>query len=87
MMMCIGQVAIKFHPDQERFLHENRFYENRVALEAETAADHIPAYLGSYNSTSSSNSTDDSTASLVPPCIVLERGEYTLKVSLILLTF
>ncbi|KAK9841418.1 hypothetical protein WJX74_005338 [Apatococcus lobatus] len=73
------RVAIKFHPDQERFLHENRFYENRVALEAETAADHIPAYLGSYNTTSSSNSTDDSTASLVPPCIILERGEYTLR--------
>ena len=70
------QAAIKFYPQlkHDAFRHESLFYENRNALEPETADAHTPRRLDAFKGTHGIL-TEDS----VPSALVLERGEFTLK--------
>lgn len=73
---CDVQVVIKFYPDASigRFRHENLFYENRAAIEPETADAYVPARLDAFKGSSSLM-----TEQTVPSALVLARGEFTLQ--------
>lgn len=73
------QVVIKFLPDHGHFKHERLFYENRLALEGEEAAAFIPILLDAFAGSMVIDTADDDA---IPPSLVLERGSFTLGVSL-----
>ena len=71
------QVVIKFFPDHRHYSHEKLFYENRMALESETAAEYVPTM---FESLSAQKEAWMGAGDNLPPSIVLERGQCTLQV-------
>lgn len=71
-------MVIKFYPwtRREAFRHEALFYENRLALEPETAAEYTPRRFDAFPGSMSNVNTEE----MVPSALVLERGEFSLKV-------
>ena len=71
------QVAIKFYPEArlKAFRHECLFYENRVALEPETADYYTPRRLDAFV-----GSNGILTEQTTPSALVLARGDFTLQV-------
>lgn len=72
-------MVIKFLPDHGHFQHERLFYENRQALEAQDALVCIPNMVDAFAGTDYLAEDDDDA---IPPSLVLERGNFTLAVSL-----
>lgn len=66
-------------PSEERYIKEKLFYENRQALEGETATVYIPFMLDAFEGAHSS-SIDTDTDSEIPSSVVLQRGAFTLEV-------
>lgn len=77
---CLEQVVIKFLPDHGYFKHEMLFYENRQALEGQDAAAFIPQLFDAFSGSMIIHTEDDDA---IPPSLVLERGSFTLTVSLL----
>ena len=73
----VPQVVIKFFPDHRHYSHEKLFYENRMALESETAAEYVPTM---FESLSAQKEAWMGAGDNLPPSIVLERGQCTLQV-------
>ncbi|KAK9823492.1 hypothetical protein WJX72_003130 [[Myrmecia] bisecta] len=68
-------VVIKFYPDSAQYLHEKLFYENRMALEEETATEYLPALVDTFAASDPAWTSDQER---LPPCIILQRGDFKL---------
>ena len=71
-------MVVKFYPENrlKAFRHERLFYENRAAIEPETADHYTPAMLDAFV-----GSSGILTEQTVPSALVLARGEFTLQAS------
>lgn len=67
-------------PDHGLYRREKLFYENRQALEGDdAAAAFIPVMFDSFDGTPVIDTDNDDA---IPPSLVLERGSFTLAVSI-----